>query len=93
VILTQPQYEPLSLAHQAALLLAIEQGLVDHLALDKVRELQARLGPWLTQRAAEHVRTTNETGELEDGARRALILAIKELIEGLMPSPLSSTNS
>jgi F-type H+-transporting ATPase subunit alpha len=92
-ILTQPQYEPLSLAHQAALLLAIEQGLMDHLPLDKVHDLQARLGPWLTQRVAEHVRTTNETGELADDARRAFILAIEELVQQLMPSQLSGTNS
>ena len=92
-ILTQPQYEPLSLAHQAALLLAIEEGLLDLLPLDKVHELQARLEPWLNQRAAEHVSTTNKTGELEDGARRAFILAIKQLIEELMPSSINSTNS
>jgi F-type H+-transporting ATPase subunit alpha len=91
-ILTQPQYEPLSVGHQAALLLAIEERLLDPLPLDKVHELQARLGPWLNQRGAEHVVATNETGELEDGARRAFILAIKELIELVMSSQLTSTS-
>jgi F-type H+-transporting ATPase subunit alpha len=82
-VLTQPQYEPLSLAHQAALLLAIEQGLMDHLAVDKVHELRVNLGPCLNQRAAEHVRTTNETGELADDARAAFILVINEMVERL----------
>ncbi len=88
-VLTQAQYEPLSLAHQAALLLAIEQGLLDHLPLDKLHELRANLGAWLAERAGEHVRTTNETGELSEGARAAFILAITETVERLMPSSAS----
>jgi F-type H+/Na+-transporting ATPase subunit alpha len=85
-VLTQPQFEPLSLARQAALLVAIEQGLMDRLPLDKVHELQATLGQWLNGHAAEHARKITETGEIDDAARTALILAIKELVERLMPS-------
>ena len=92
-VLTQPEYEPLAVAHQAALLLAIEQRLIDRLPLNKVHELQAKLSSWLNERAAEHVRRINETGELEDGARAAFISALTELIERLIPSQMSGVNN
>ena len=44
-VLTQPQFAPLSVAHQVALLVAIDDRLLDRLPLDKVRELQSKLGP------------------------------------------------
>lgn len=92
-VLTQPEYEPLSVALQAALLVAIEQRLIDRLPMDKVRELQAKLRPWLNERAAEHVRQINETGELEDGARAAFVIATTELIERLIPPPPSGVTN
>ncbi|HEY7220856.1 MAG TPA: F0F1 ATP synthase subunit alpha [Candidatus Binatia bacterium] len=85
-VLTQPQYEPLSVARQAALLVALEQGLMDPLPLNKVHELQATLGAWLDERAAKHIRHINETGELDDEARAAFMIAIKQLAERLTSS-------
>jgi F-type H+/Na+-transporting ATPase subunit alpha len=82
-VLTQPQYEPLSVAHQVALLLALDERLLDELPLEKVSLLQAKLGAWLSERAAEPVREINATGALGAGARGALIAATKDLVEQL----------
>ena len=79
-VLTQPQFAPLSVAHQVALLVAIDDRLLDQLALDKVSELQSKLGDWLNQHAAESVRRINTAGELEPETRAALVTAVKELV-------------
>jgi F-type H+/Na+-transporting ATPase subunit alpha len=83
--LTQPQFAPRSVALQVALLVAIDERLLDRLALDKVNQLQAQLGPWLNEHAAEPVQRINTTGELEPHTRAALVTAIGELVERLEP--------
>ncbi|MGO9801532.1 MAG: F0F1 ATP synthase subunit alpha [Candidatus Binatus sp.] len=85
-VLTQPQFAPLSVAHQVALLVAINDRLLDPLPLDKVLELQSKLGPWLNEHAAEPLRRINAAGELEADTRAALVTAVKELVVLLNPS-------
>ena len=80
-VLTQPQYQPLSVAHQVALLLAIEQRLLDRISVDKVVALRARLAEWLNSRSGEHVRRINATGDLGNEGRTALVTAMTELVE------------
>jgi F-type H+/Na+-transporting ATPase subunit alpha len=82
-VLTQPQLAPLSVAHEVALLVAIDERLLDRLPLDKISELQSNLGPWLDEQAAEPARLINTTGELESGARAGLVTAIGELVARL----------
>jgi len=90
-VLTQPQFAPLSVAHQVALLVAIADRLLDPLPLDKVSELQASLGLWLNEHAAEAVRRINATGELEPHTRAALVTAIGKLVERLNQSGAART--
>jgi len=85
-VLTQPQFAPLSVAHQVALLVAINERLLDRLPLDKVGELQTKIGPWLNQHAAEPVRRINTDGELEPHTRAALVAAVAELVQSLNPT-------
>ncbi len=82
-VLTQPQFAPLSVGHQVALLVAITERLLDRLPLEKVSELQSKLSPWLNEQAADTVQRINATGELEPGTRAALVAAIGELVERL----------
>ena len=82
-VLTQPQFAPLSVAHQLALLVAIDDRLLDQLPLDKVSALQSKLGDWLNQHAAESVRRINTAGEFEPDTRAALVKAVKELVASL----------
>ncbi len=85
-VLTQPQFAPLSVAHQVALLVAIAERLLDRLPLDQVSELQSKLGPWLNEHAAEPMRRINASGELEPDTRAALVTAVGELVECLNPA-------
>ena len=87
-VLTQPQYEPLSVAHQVALLLAIEQRLLDRISVDKVAILRAGLSEWLDSRAGEHVRQINASGDLGAEVRTALITAMTRLVEQLASEPV-----
>jgi F-type H+-transporting ATPase subunit alpha len=64
-VLTQPQYAPLALAHQVALLLALNERLLDRLAVDRVGELRGALGDWLERRCAGGIQRINTTGELD----------------------------
>lgn len=82
-VLTQPQYEPLSLAHQVALLVAIDQKLIDRIPVDRVAELRTALGQWLDAQGAELSRRINSTGDLDGRGRAALGAAIRELIESM----------
>jgi F-type H+/Na+-transporting ATPase subunit alpha len=92
-ILTQPQFVPLSVAHQVALLVAIDERLLDPLPIDKVGELQAQLGPWLNAQAAETVRRINTTGELEPDLRAQLAAAVRELVQSLNPTGTAAAKS
>lgn len=83
-VLTQPQYEPLSLAHQVALLVAIDEKLIDRLPVDRVAELRTAIGEWLKTEGSEHARGINATGNLDDRGRAALVAAIEELLEPLI---------
>lgn len=89
-VLTQPQYEPLSLAHQAALLTAIDEKLIDGLPLDKAASFRIALGEWLKTRGAEHGRRINASGDLDADGRAALVAAIAEIVEKLSVPPRPS---
>lgn len=82
-ILTQPQYEPLSLAHQVALLVAIDEKLIDRLPVDRVAELRTAIAEWLNTQGGEHGRRINATGDLDTEGRAVLVAAIMELTERL----------
>jgi F-type H+-transporting ATPase subunit alpha len=81
--LTQPQYEPISLAHQVALLIAIEEKLVDRLPVGKVAELRTAIAEWLKIQGGEYGRRINATGDLDTDTRAVLVAAITELSERL----------
>jgi len=82
-VLTQPQYVPLSLAHQVALLVAIDEKLIDRLPVDKLAELRTAIGEWLNTQGGEFGRRLNATGNLDTDGRAALVAAITELVERL----------
>ncbi|MFZ0887050.1 MAG: F0F1 ATP synthase subunit alpha [Candidatus Binataceae bacterium] len=80
-VLTQPQCEPLSLAHQVALLVAIDEKLIDPLPVERVAELRTAIGEWLNTEGSEHARRISATGNLDTRGRAALVVAIRELVE------------
>jgi len=71
-ILIQPQYDPLSLGHQAAILLAVGERILEDLKPEAVETFKARLIPWLDERCRETVARIVSTGRLEDDDRHVL---------------------
>jgi len=76
--LSQPQYAPLSLAEEAALLLALSEGLFDALPLETVRALRPALsGSSAWTAIAERIEAT---GTLSDEDRPALLAELKAIV-------------
>ncbi|WP_374576250.1 F0F1 ATP synthase subunit alpha [Phenylobacterium sp.] len=82
-VLSQPQYAPLRLADEVALVLALQEGLVDQIALDQVGRFRESLPAHIDRFAAEAVKQIHETGELKDAPRAQLVDALKTLASGL----------
>jgi F-type H+-transporting ATPase subunit alpha len=71
-ILIQPEYEPLSLGNQTAILLAVGSDVLDRLTPEAVEAFKARLMPWLDDRCRQALERVEITGLLEDEDRREL---------------------
>ncbi len=84
-ILSQPQYAPLSLVHQVALLLALDEGKLDQVPLMLIERFQAGLGAWLQERCPRALTRIEETGELSEEGRRDLIDAIDGFLVEIVP--------
>jgi F-type H+/Na+-transporting ATPase subunit alpha len=65
-VLRQPQFAPLALAEQVALLLALAEGVLDDVPLDRLDALRTSLGPWLAQHCPEALALDDRTTLSED---------------------------
>jgi F-type H+-transporting ATPase subunit alpha len=65
-VLRQPQFTPLALAEQVALLLAVAEGVLDDVPLDRLDALRTGLGPWLAQHCPEALALDDRTTLSED---------------------------
>ncbi len=86
-VLTQPQYAPLSLAHEAAEFLALHEGLLDRLPLDRMKAFKDQLGGWLDGHCKDVLERLEAERRLDDDDRRQLRTALSSLIETLRPAP------
>ena len=75
--LNQPQYAPLDLASEVALILAIQEGLLDGIPADRVAKFREGLASWLAAQAGPIARQINETGALDASRRAALLDPLK----------------
>lgn len=80
-VLSQPQYAPLRLADEVALVLALQAGVVDRLELDKVARFRAELPEHIDHAAGEVVGQIQRTGELDEAARTSLLAALTALAD------------
>jgi F-type H+/Na+-transporting ATPase subunit alpha len=78
-VLAQDRYQPQPLALQVALLLALAEGLLDDLPLERVAAFRARLPDWLAERVAAPSHRIDESGALDDATRAALLAALRDL--------------
>jgi F-type H+-transporting ATPase subunit alpha len=86
-MLVQPEYQPLSLADQVALLVATNEGKLDRLPLRDVERLKAALGAWLSERCPRAKLRIEESGELSCEDRQDLLAAINAFVAETAPLP------
>jgi F-type H+/Na+-transporting ATPase subunit alpha len=68
-MLRQAQYSPRPMEIQVAQLLALQEQIVDRVALEQVPGLAARLPEWLVAHAGETIARLRQTGELDQPGR------------------------
>ena len=77
-VLAQPQYGPLRLIDQVALVTAVQSGLLDPLPLELIDKVRAELPAWLDRSAKRIVDAVQRSGELDD----AMIAELKTALAG-----------
>ncbi len=82
-ILVQPQYRPLTIGEETALLLAVKEGKLDSLSLAQVERFKAGLGNWLERMAPKIMARVEEAGTLEAEEQQALFASLDGFIAGL----------
>jgi F-type H+-transporting ATPase subunit alpha len=101
-LLRQPQFAPLSLAEEAALLLALSEGVLDEAPLDRVDDFRNALKSWLIEDCPDAAALDEQADALSDDLRARLKTSLEALARSLglsgraaghPPSPSSSDSS
>jgi F-type H+-transporting ATPase subunit alpha len=82
-ILTQPQFAPLSMPEQVALLLALNEGMLDLLPAEKIPQLRDSLGRWFKGQSSAQFERLATAGEMDDAMRKSLLENIAKLVSEL----------
>ena len=77
-IVKQPQYVPLAVEKQVAIIFAGTQGLLDDLPVDAVRAFEEFFYGWLERRQPQIVAEIRDKKELSDALREQLTAAVNE---------------
>lgn len=86
-VLEQRQYAPYQLAAEVALVLALQEGVLDALPLDKVRSFCATASQWLENHAAQEIATIEASSQLGEDVRTRLLAGLNAHAATLMASP------
>ncbi len=85
-ILAQGQHQPQSLVEEVAIVLAVQNGLLDALMPEAIGAFRADLSDWLGTQAAGAVRGIVETGRMTDMDRSALLDALRRRAASMAPT-------
>jgi F-type H+/Na+-transporting ATPase subunit alpha len=88
-VLSQPQYAPLRLADEVALVVALQSGLLDRLPLEQIVMFRSELPGWLDRAAAPIVDVIERTGRLDDAGAAELKTRLSALVTHLVPLPFA----
>lgn len=80
-MLAQPQYSPLSLTEQVALLIALQTGVLDRMPIERIATWRSELSQWLARPANAIAEAIGQTVMLSDRARVGLDAALVALAE------------
>jgi F-type H+-transporting ATPase subunit alpha len=89
-VLAQRQFAPLSLLEQVALLIALSEGVLDAVPLDRIDAFRAALGSWLAERTPELVALDDQASALPDELRARLKTALMGLARSVMPVTIAA---
>ena len=84
-VLEQPQFAPLPLGEQAALLCALNDGVLDSVPLDRVGAFRAALPLWLAENFPEIGVLDDQAGSLPDDFRARLKVSFTALARSVTP--------
>jgi F-type H+-transporting ATPase subunit alpha len=76
-ILNQPQYAPLDLGAEVALVMALQNGLIDDLSIGAIEAFRGGLAEWLHAHAGPAIQQVNKTGRLDKVQRETLLSTLK----------------
>ena len=82
-VLTQPQFAPLSLGEQVALLLAVRDGILDALPLEKIEPFRSGLRDWLSGHCPDALTIDDKAKHLDEALAARLAEALKALAQTL----------
>jgi F-type H+-transporting ATPase subunit alpha len=86
-VLRQPQFAPLTLGEQVALLTAVSEGVLDDVPLDRVDAFRAALGAWLAEHCPEVGSLDDRAATLSEDLRGRLSTALQALARSVtMPA-------
>src|SRR5580698_395615 len=77
-VFKQPQYNPIAVEVQAAILWTVQNGLMDDVAVDKIKDFQGKLTDYLTSRKAELMGKILKEKALSDALTADLKAAVTE---------------
>ena len=84
-VLSQPQYAPLRLADEVALVMALQEGLLDRLPPEGIKKFRGELTGFLNRSAAAIVDEITRAGGIDDAGRAALKLSLSKLVIQIVP--------
>ena len=77
-LMKQPQYLPLSIAYLATSLFAADEGYLDDVDPDKIRDFEDALHAYMTSNQADLINTINETGDYNEDIKSKLTAALDD---------------
>ncbi|MBD3427076.1 MAG: alternate F1F0 ATPase, F1 subunit alpha [Candidatus Omnitrophica bacterium] len=82
-VLKQKQYGPIPVDEQIAVLLAVTEGLLDEVPLEKISEAKENLRKLFREEKKEIAEKLRSGGELEEGDRESILKTVKKAVENL----------
>jgi F-type H+/Na+-transporting ATPase subunit alpha len=86
-VLAQRQFAPLALGEQVALLVALADGVLDTLPLERIEALRGALGSWLAEHCPDILALDDKAAPLTEDTRARLKAALTALAASLAPMP------
>ncbi|HTW52096.1 MAG TPA: F0F1 ATP synthase subunit alpha, partial [Stellaceae bacterium] len=90
-VLRQPQFGPLSLGEQAALLFAVGKGVFDEVPLDRVENYRAALRDWLADHCPDVFVLDDRAAALSPELEQRLLTALTTLGRSFLASRLAES--